>query len=106
MVTLIVKSKDAHTKLKNIWRRDLARLKTSDLENSLQGKNWSILYDLSDPNMAVSYLIEKVTESLDEVAPLKLIKFRPDKPILSLKQDTLAAMSSRERQAIIVNTSN
>ena len=106
MVTLIVKSKDAHTKLKNIWRRDLARLKTSDLENSLQGKNWFILYDLSDPNMAVSYFIEKVTESLDEVAPLKLIKFRPDKPILSLKQDTLAAMSSRERQAIIVNTSN
>ena len=96
LANISVQMKGEGNNLKSIWRRDLTRLKTSSLECALNGKNWSILYDLDDPNVAVSYLVEKLTEALNEVAPLKEIKFRPDKPDLSLKRDTLAAMSARD----------
>ena len=36
-------------------------------------------------------------EALDTVAPIKAIKFRPDKPKISLKRDTLATTASRDK---------
>ena len=80
LVTLSMQTKDTGTKLQTVWRRDLTRLKTSSLEDALNSKNWSILFDLNDPNEAVSYLLERLTEVLDEVAPLQAIKFHADKP--------------------------
>ena len=96
LVTLSMKSKGTSNNLKTIWRRDLTRLKTSCLEETLHGKNLSTLYDLNDPNEAVSVLLEKLTEALDEVAPLKAMKVHQDKTDLSLKRDTLAMMSKRD----------
>ena len=60
-------------------------------------KNWSPLYNIDDPNEAVKFLLKHVHEALDEVAPVKEIKIRPDKPKISLKRDTLAAMASRDK---------
>ena len=40
--------------------------------------------------------MEKVTEALDEVAPLKPISVWLVKPDLSLKENNLAAISSRD----------
>ena len=49
---------------------------------------------MNDPNEAVTLLINHIRDALDSVAPIKSIKFRPDKPKISLKKDTLAAMAS------------
>ena len=51
---------------------------------------------MSDPDEAALFLIKNVSSALDKVALLKLIKFRPDKPPLSLKKDTLRVMSLRD----------
>ena len=96
LATLTLQTKATGKNLKTTWRRDLSRLKISTLEDALQSKNCSQLFDLCDPNEAVTYLLERITEALDEEAPLKKVKFRPDKPELSLKRDTLTAMSSRD----------
>ena len=87
---------ESKAKTKTIYRRDLARLLPSDLEDALLCKDWSPLYDMNDPNKAVTFLIKHVIEALDEVAPFKPIKIRPDKPEISLKRDTLAMMASRD----------
>ena len=91
-----MKSKE-DTKTKTIYRRDISRLKVSDFENALQAKEWSPLYNTDDPKEAVSLLIKLVKEALDTVAPLKAVKFRPDKQEISLKRDTLDAMASRDK---------
>ena len=83
------------TNPKTIWQRDLTRLKIATLENALQCKDWSILYDLNNPKEALSLLLKNVSETLDEEAPVRAIKFRPEKPDLSLKRDTLTVISSR-----------
>ena len=97
MVSLEIKSKAKKaSKLKTIFRRDIDRIVTSEFEDALEEHDWSSLYDISDPNDAVSLLVSNVVAALDKVAPLKPITFRPDKPKLSLKQDTLDAMSLRD----------
>ena len=52
---------------------------------------------MNDPNEATALFLNLVTEALDSVAPLKAIKIRPDKPKISLRKDTLAAMASRDK---------
>jgi hypothetical protein len=94
------------SKLKTIFRRDIARIVTSEFEDALQEHHWSSLYDMSDPNEAVSLILSNVEAALDKVAPLKPITFRPDKPKLSLKQDTLDAMSARDAARKSGNRSN
>ena len=95
LVNLDIKVKPKeNTKTRTIYRRDISRIKVSDLENALQAKDLSPLYNTDDPNEAVALLIKLVKEALDTVAPLKAIKFRPDKPKISLKRDTLATMAS------------
>ena len=97
LVNLDIKVGSNKTKTKTIYRRDIARLKVSDLENALETKDFSPLYSITDPNEAVALLIKLVKEALDIVAPLKAIKFRPDKQKISLKRDTLATMTSRDK---------
>ena len=87
---------ESKVKTKTIYRRDFSRLLTSDLEDVLMSKDWSPLYNIRDPNEAVTFVLNHVTEALDTVAPLKPIKIRPDKPNISLKRDTLAMMASRD----------
>ena len=89
-------SEESKAKTKTIYRRDLARLLLSDFEDALLCKDWSPLYEMNDPNEAITFLIKHVSEALDEVAPLKPIKIRPEKPKTSLKRDTLAMMASRD----------
>ena len=60
---------------------------------------------MPDANEAVSLIIGNVEAALDIVAPLIPITFRPDKPKLSLKQDTLDAMSQRDAARISGNRS-
>ena len=97
LATLTIQTKGNDAKLKTVWRRDITRLKASILEDALKDKEWSHLFEVNDPNKAVSSLNERVTEALDEVAPFKQIKFRPDKPELNLKSDNLTVMSSRDK---------
>ena len=51
---------------------------------------------MSDPDEATMFLTDQVLLALDRVAPRKLIKFRPDKPPLYLKKDTLRTMALRD----------
>ena len=97
LVNLDIKVKQNKTKTKTIYRRDISRLKVSDLESALETRDWSPLWNTNDPIEAVALLIKLVKEALDMVAPLKAIKFRPDKPKISLKRDTLATMASRDK---------
>jgi hypothetical protein len=83
-------------KLKTILRRDIARMVNSDFEAALEEEDWCPLYEMNDPNMAVTLIINNVVKALDKVAPLKPITFRPDKPKISLKKDTLDAMAQRD----------
>ena len=68
-----MKTKSDGKNLKTIWRRDLSRLIITILEEALQKKDWSIIFDFDDPNEAVSYFLEKVTEALDDVVPIRAI---------------------------------
>ena len=87
---------ESKAKTKTIYRRDISRLVASDLEDALETKDWSPLYNIYDPNEAVEILLNNVTEALDTVAPEKAIKIRPDKPKISLRRDTLATMAFRD----------
>ena len=107
MVSLEIKSKAKKaSKLKTIYRRDIDRIVTSELEDALEEHDWSSLYDMTDPNEAVSLIVSNVEAALDKVAPLKPITFRPDKAKLSLKKDTLDAMSARDAARQSGNRSN
>ena len=107
MIKLDINKKAKITsKLKTIFRRDIDRIVTSELEDALQEYDWSTLYNMSDPNEAVSLIVKNVEAALDKVAPLKPITFRPDKPKLSLRQDTLDAMSLRDAARKSGNRSN
>ena len=88
---------ESNTKTKTIYKRDISRLVASEFEDALEMKDWSPLYNMNDPNEATALLIKNVTEALDSIALLKAIKVRLDKPKISLKKDTLAAMASRDR---------
>ena len=79
-----------------IFRRDFDRMLTSDFEAVLDEHDWSLLYSMTDANEVLSQIVGNVVDSLDKVAPLKAITFRPDKPKLSLRRDTLEAMASRD----------
>ena len=63
---------------------------------SLCSQDFSKIYDTNDPNVILDIILEKVDSSLDQVAPLKEIKFRDDKPKLSLRKDTFATMQARD----------
>ena len=104
LVQLNVPKSGTTTRLKTIWRHDLKRLSTLKLEDALEKKDWSTIYSLNDPNKAVSFLLEKIVETLNEVAPLKAVKFRPDKPILSLRPDTLNTMAMRDKARMAGNS--
>ena len=84
-------------KLKTIYRRDITRVLASDLEAALEMTDWSPIFDIKDPNEAVDFLFNNVKKALDIVAPMKPINFRPDKPKISLRRDTLATMDARDK---------
>ena len=84
------------TVLETKWIRDLRKVSSSDFEAALECFDWSQIYLMSDPDEAALFLIKNVSSALEKVAPLKLIKFRPDKAPLNLKKDTLRVMSLRD----------
>ena len=83
-------------KLKSIWIRDTSKIKAVDLEAALGLEDWSKIYDIDDPNHILDIILSNINSSLDKIAPLKMIKFRPDKQRLSLRKDTLSAMNERD----------
>ena len=83
------------TKLKSIWFRDVAKMSALDFENALGLQDWSSIYESNDPNDIHRTILSNVNSSLDKLAPFKEIKIRKDKPKLSLRKDTLAAMEAR-----------
>ena len=96
LIRLKVEEAKEKSKLKTIYRRDYDRMLTSDFEAALDEHDWSLLYDTTDANEIVSQIVNNVVDALDKVAPLKPITFRPDKPKLNLRRDTLEAMASRD----------
>ena len=83
-------------KLKTIFRRDLSKITTADLEQALDSKDWSPMYSTNDPNEATEILLNNIQDVLDSIAQEKAIKIRPDKPMISLSRDTLAIMAQRD----------
>jgi hypothetical protein len=83
------------TKLKSIWFRDIAKMSALDFENSLGLQDWSSIYESNDANDILKTILANTNSSLDKLAPFKEIKIRKDKPKLSLRKDTLAAMEAR-----------
>jgi hypothetical protein len=106
LINLETKNRAKKSKLETIFRRDIARIVTSELEDVLDEQDWSPIYGMSDSNVAVSLIVNNVEAALDIVAPLKPITFRPDKPKLNLRQDTLDAMSLRDAARNSGNRSN
>ena len=96
IVNLENKVQQKRSNLTTIWRRDFARIVTSDFEAALDEFDWSPLYDTNDANQAATLIVKNITGALEKVAPLKPITFRADKPKISLKRDTLEAMASRD----------
>ena len=106
LINLETKNRAKKSKLETIFRRDIARIVTSELEDVLNEQDWSPIYGMSNSNEAVSLIVNNVEAALDIVAPLKPITFRPDKPKLNLRQDTLDAMSLRDAARNSGNRSN
>ena len=42
---------------------------TSELKDALEEQDWFSLYDMTDPNEAVSVIVKNVVAALDKVAP-------------------------------------
>ena len=84
------------TLLKTIWQRDLSRITCSGYEAALESVDWSPIYSMTDLDKATEFLTNNVLHTLDKVAPLKPIRFPPDKAQLSLKRDTLKVMALRD----------
>ena len=57
------------SKLKIIFCRDIDRIVTSELKDALEEQDWFSLYDMTDPNEAVSVIVKNVVAALDKVAP-------------------------------------
>ena len=106
MVCLKHKVPEKKSKLETIWRRDIKRMAASEFEDALQEQDWSQLYQTNDPNEVVDKIVKNIQMSLDKVAPLIPISFRPDKPKISLKRDTLEAMASRDASRRSGNRTN
>ena len=68
----------------------MKKVSSLEFESALESVDWSPIY-----NTALDIIINNVNSSLDLIAPMKKITFRNDKPIISLKRDTLAAMKAR-----------
>ena len=66
-----------------------------DFESALASVDWTEIYNTQDPNIVLDIILKNVNASLDAVAPLKKIIYRHDKPNISLRRDTLAAMKAR-----------
>ena len=79
-----------------MWTRDLSKVSCSDFEAALECFDWSQIYAMSDPDEAAIFITKNVKGALDKVAPPKIIRFRPDKPPLNLKKDTLNVMALRD----------
>ena len=70
MIKLDINKKAKITsKLKIIFCRDIDRIVTSELKDALEEQDWFSLYDMTDPNEAVSVIVKNVVAALDKVAP-------------------------------------
>ena len=103
LVDIKLKSGHKESKLETKWTRDLNKVRSSDFEAALVCYGWSQMYAMSDPDEAATFLTKNVLSALDKVAPRKMIKFRPDKPPLYLKRDTLKVMALRDSARISKN---
>ena len=72
------------SKLESLWRRNISKMNPFEFETSLGSEDWSSIYDVEDPNLILDKILSNINSSLDKIAPMKLIKFRQDKPSLSL----------------------
>ena len=84
-------------KLESIWRRNISKMKAIDFETALGLEDWTSIYDTHDPNIILDIILSNINSSLDKVAPMKRIRFRPEKPRLNLRRDTLSAMDARDK---------
>ena len=81
----------------------LRKLGLSEFEAVLETYDWSPIYSMSEPDEAAEFLAQSVLSALDQVAPPKMIKIRPDKPPLYLKGDTLRVMALRDTARLSKN---
>ena len=90
-------SKFVKSNLESVWRRNTSKIIPLEFETALGLEDWSNIYESEDPNFILETIISNIDSSLDKVAPLKLMKFRKNKPSLNLRKDTLSAMTARDR---------
>ena len=73
--------------------------------NSFSSVDWTDIYNNEDPNIVLDIILKNVNSALDLIAPMEKITYRNDKPSISLKKDTLAAMEARNKARTLGNKS-
>ena len=56
-------------------------------------------------DIVLDIILKNVNSALDLIAPMEKITYRNDKPSISLKKDTLAAMEARNKARTLGNKS-
>ena len=65
------------TNPKTITKRTMKNVTTKTWNNSLAKRNWEALGETNDPNEMAIIFTERITEALDECAPVKTFKIKP-----------------------------
>ena len=60
----------------NVLKRSWKNFKINQYKQELRESDWTGLYEISDPELANSWLTEKVISALEKAAPLKRCQFR------------------------------
>ncbi|QQP39087.1 Uncharacterized protein FKW44_019856, partial [Caligus rogercresseyi] len=84
------------TGTRSIERRNFKAIQLQELEDALQKWPWTTIYSIEDVDTVHQFLIDGITEALNEVAPTKTIKVKTGRS-LYLASDTLELMRKRDR---------
>ncbi|QQP36077.1 Uncharacterized protein FKW44_021061, partial [Caligus rogercresseyi] len=84
------------TGTRSIERRNFKAIQHQELEDALQKWPWTTIYSIEDVDTVHQFLIDGITEALNEVAPTKTIKVKTGRS-LYLASDTLELMRKRDR---------
>jgi hypothetical protein len=80
-----------NSELSTVRRRNIKKLMRVQVEDSFSRRKWAEIYRIGDVDKALEYLISGITDTLDDVAPFRIVKIRRTK-CLYLARDTLNLM--------------
>ena len=80
-----------------IQRRNYKGISGRKLCQELDGKDWSPIYGMDDVDTVHDFVVEKIQEVLNVVAPVESILVKQGRPVLYLQPDTLRAIAARNQ---------